>query len=145
MLPFFRMRQEHIKRTAPRRSRTLARSVRRVIACQTRGSAHPRLSGGPVEKRIRSPIGQSRAVRDSQNWFCLFRKTVTKLLCDAHTTLIHVQNRLPSTLGVPLRACPTTCADKNFTVRIKYNRRTEADGKGWVCVVLASRVCTHAC
>ena len=40
-----------IKRTAPRRSRTLARSVRRVIACQSRASVHPGLSGGSVEKK----------------------------------------------------------------------------------------------
>ena len=40
-----------IKRTAPRRFRNLARSVRRVIACQSRGSANPRLSGGFVEKK----------------------------------------------------------------------------------------------
>ena len=40
-----------IKRTAPRRSRTLARSVRRVIACQSRASEHTRLSGGSMEKK----------------------------------------------------------------------------------------------
>ena len=48
---FFACVKNPIKRTVPRRSRTLARSVRRVIACQSRGSAHPRLSGGSVEKK----------------------------------------------------------------------------------------------
>ena len=40
-----------IKHTAPRRSRTLARSVRRVLARQSRDSTHPKLSWGLVEKK----------------------------------------------------------------------------------------------